>query len=640
MSERPESLSTVDGTDAYLAIDLSNDSDPDCTVITVEGKDQSNLLMTLTGAFISAGVRVLSASITTDREGRVQDVFRVHTMEGKKVPQEHWDSLRSQILALTSSSSRSSQPAIYGVVAAAEVQRLRPLSGAAEAQNEAAALELAAAEMAAAAADLVMLEKEMIKMHKKGADSDLLAQRESARAEAAASLERKMAAMEAVLAARRALAVEVVPKSAADTLQEQMQALTQPKTGTGPACGTGYEILFQGFNWESHRGHNYYRTLASQVRDLAKLGITCIWLPPPSDSVSSQGYLPRDLYHLDCNYGTEAELRDLIARMHECGIKAIADIVINHRCASFQSPDGKWNKFGGRLAWDTSAICNNNPQWGGRGNHKTGDDYSAAPNIDHTQERIQHDISEWMRWLRNSIGFDGWRFDYVRGYSGQYAKIYIDATVPEMAFGEYWDSCEYTDGVLNYNQDAHRQRIINWCDSTGGTAAAFDFTTKGILQEAVGRSEYWRLVDAQGRPPGFVGLWPSRAITFIDNHDTGSTLNHWPFPWNHLPEGYAYILTHPGTPCVFCDHLYQEQNGLRKAILELLDIRRRNGLQCRSKVLVRKAASDVYAATIDDKVAMKIGHGNWSPRDANVPSHGKEWKLASSGHNFAVWELQ
>ena len=34
------------------------------------------------------------------------------------------------------------------------------------------------------------------------------------------------------------------------------------------------------------------------------------------------------------------------------------------------------------------------------------------------------------------------------------------------------------DGVLNYNQDAHRQRTVDWCDATGGTAAAFDFTTK------------------------------------------------------------------------------------------------------------------------------------------------------------------
>ena len=30
------------------------------------------------------------------------------------------------------------------------------------------------------------------------------------------------------------------------------------------------------------------------------------------------------------------------------------------------------------------------------------------------QERVRKDISEWLRYLRNSIGFDGWRFDYVK----------------------------------------------------------------------------------------------------------------------------------------------------------------------------------------------------------------------------------
>ena len=63
---------------------------------------------------------------------------------------------------------------------------------------------------------------------------------------------------------------------------------------------------------------------------------------------------------------------------------------------------------------------------------------------------------------------------------GQFIQEYVNATVPYMAFGEFWDTCEYTDGVLNYNQDTHRQRTVNWCDATGGTSAAFDFTTKGL----------------------------------------------------------------------------------------------------------------------------------------------------------------
>jgi glycosidase len=49
-----------------------------------------------------------------------------------------------------------------------------------------------------------------------------------------------------------------------------------------------------------------------------------------------QGYLPRDLYCLDSKYGSEADLRNLISVFHEHGIKVIADVVVNHRCANFQ----------------------------------------------------------------------------------------------------------------------------------------------------------------------------------------------------------------------------------------------------------------------------------------------------------------
>jgi len=50
-----------------------------------------------------------------------------------------------------------------------------------------------------------------------------------------------------------------------------------------------------------------------------------------------------------------------------------------------QGEDGKWNKYGGKMDWDQSAICSGNEAFGGRGNPKQGDDYGAAPNIDHSQ---------------------------------------------------------------------------------------------------------------------------------------------------------------------------------------------------------------------------------------------------------------
>jgi hypothetical protein len=119
--------------------------------------------------------------------------------------------------------------------------------------------------------------------------------------------------------------------------------------------------------------------------------------------------------------------------------------------------------------------------------------------------------------------------------------------------------------------DSHRQRIINWINAAGGTSSAFDVTTKvmknyswdallgsgllmkqccqrvlilapyfllhskvksllgfgvpflqGILHSAL-HGEFWRLIDPQGKPPGVMGWWPSRAVTFLENHDTGST---------------------------------------------------------------------------------------------------------------------
>ncbi|KAK8580052.1 hypothetical protein V6N12_070340 [Hibiscus sabdariffa] len=127
-----------------------------------------------------------------------------------------------------------------------------------------------------------------------------------------------------------------------------------------------------------------------------------------------------------------------------------------------------------------------------------------------------------------------------------------------------------------------------------------------------------------------MGWWPSRAVTFIDNHDIGSTQAHWLFPSNHIMEGYAYVLTHPGIPTVFYDHFYDWGDSIHEQIVKLMNIRRRQDIHSRSSVRILESQNNLYSAMIGDKLCMKIGDGSWCPS-------GREWTLATSGHRYAVW---
>jgi len=74
-------------------------------------------------------------------------------------------------------------------------------------------------------------------------------------------------------------------------------------------------------------------------------GFTHIWLPPPSQSVADQGYLPGQLYNLDSKYGNKEQLQELCKELKAAGIVPLADIVINHRCADEKGEDGVYNTF-------------------------------------------------------------------------------------------------------------------------------------------------------------------------------------------------------------------------------------------------------------------------------------------------------
>lgn len=79
-------------------------------------------------------------------------------------------------------------------------------------EGDANALEAAAADMASAAASLVSLERDIMTMTANGAGGADLATKQAERAEASSLLERRMAAMEAILTSRRKLMEVPLPQ--------------------------------------------------------------------------------------------------------------------------------------------------------------------------------------------------------------------------------------------------------------------------------------------------------------------------------------------------------------------------------------------------------------------------------------------
>eukprot|EP00929_Paragymnodinium_shiwhaense_P012461 TRINITY_DN11967_c0_g1_i1.p1 TRINITY_DN11967_c0_g1~~TRINITY_DN11967_c0_g1_i1.p1 ORF type:complete len:1741 (-),score=483.75 TRINITY_DN11967_c0_g1_i1:336-5558(-) len=410
-------------------------------------------------------------------------------------------------------------------------------------------------------------------------------------------------------------------------------------------------VMLQGFNWESWKAGkgDWYGTVKSKVKMLSEMGVTDVWLPPCSQSVAPQGYLPSRLFDLDGSaYGNEASLADLVETMHEHGMRAVADIVINHRCGDKQDDQGRWNvfttgdimqkraSFVGVMDWQGWAVTLGDKFSDGSGQNAPGaydSKFDAAPDIDHQNERVQQSIAIWMRWLRLQIGFDAWRFDFVKGYAAEFVGLYCRKSEPSWAVGELWCDMRYDDNGLSYDQDQHRQDTCNWINATGKASTAFDFTTKGILQEAVRNTQYWRLKDKSGKPPGLIGWMPKYAVTFLDNHDTGSTQQHWPFPNDKVLVGYAYILTHPGIPSIFWDHMMDWGEHHRNSIAGLIKARRDAGVKADSKVKIECADDDLYVACIGEPAGLRVALG---PRHCNDPDMAY-WQRGPSGNCFKVW---
>jgi alpha-amylase len=131
-----------------------------------------------------------------------------------------------------------------------------------------------------------------------------------------------------------------------------------------------------------------------------------------------------------------------------------------------------------------------------------------------------------------------------------------------------------------------------------------------------------------------MGRWPAKAVTFLDNHDTHPP-HHDPyqFPDNRLLEGYAYILTHPGVPCIYWQHFYDKGAVVHDKIKELAQIRKEQGITNTSFVNILRAEQDLYAAEIDGKLLVKIGTKSWAPGNAGLSGYS----IRAAHGDYTLW---
>ena len=395
-------------------------------------------------------------------------------------------------------------------------------------------------------------------------------------------------------------------------------------------------VMLQGFSWDSYN-ESQWKVLEKQADEL-KNYIDLVWLPQSGkclETTQVMGYMPYYYFNQNSSFGSEAELRSLITKFKAAGIGAIADVVINHRNTEgwytfpaetykgvtyqMQSTDICKNDDGGttatQAATDGVSLSQNNDE---------GTDFGGCRDIDHKSANVQKIIKAYLKYLKDDLGYTGFRYDMVKGFDGSHVADYNDATGVEYSVGEYWDG---------------NDKIESWINRTNKKSAAFDFQFRYNVRDAVNgaangkvtTSSDWSKLNSNDNLMHDAN-YRRYAVTFVENHDTqyrSETEQNDPLRKDTIAAN-AYMLAMPGTPCIFQPHW----NAYKSEIKEMIAARKYAGITNMSNYANKQSKKTLYVNEVTGtKHKLLVAVGN----DADKYAGETDYTKILSGYHYAYF---
>ena len=208
--------------------------------------------------------------------------------------------------------------------------------------------------------------------------------------------------------------------------------------------------------------HGNLRGIIEHLDYIKDLGIDVVYLTPIFKSNSCHKYDTIDYYQVDPSFGTTEDLKELVQKSHERGMKVVLDAVYNHSGREFFAfqdilEKGEKSKY---LDWYFIDELPPKGEWGEIPNFKCFGYYGGMPKLNLKNPEVEKYITDVACYWIKECDIDGWRLDVGDEISHFFWKNFrkaIKAVKKDMLIiGEIWHYAgdflegDEWDTVMNY----------------------------------------------------------------------------------------------------------------------------------------------------------------------------------------------